>query len=333
MKIILTGLAVMLLNGGIARAQTMFIGQGSTPPGDYLRGAGVAAWGMGQYNVNTAQANRIDVGTEIMVDGYVRQVHAQELARNARIRAARLADHMRNYNKLRDHVLNRPEGFDILSGDALNAKMAFMNQAVNRQETFRSFPVPLPTAVVRRIPFKLGEEGIVLSMARLTHRGKGAWPIAFQDGKFDRERTEYDSAMSAALGQHLEGKVSADALKRVDRAVEALTRKLEVEVMGRDERGYQLARPHVLELGKASNLLRSSKIQAALDELESYDGSTVNDLRMFMIRHRLSFDVAERPDEREAYREIEAALTAQRDILDAQRDAAKIPDHEQGAPK
>ena len=31
---------------------------GSTPEGDYLRGVGIAGWGMGLYNLNTAQADR-----------------------------------------------------------------------------------------------------------------------------------------------------------------------------------------------------------------------------------------------------------------------------------
>ena len=38
------------------RAQAQFIGAGSTPQGDYLRGAGIAAMGMGIYNEKTAIA-------------------------------------------------------------------------------------------------------------------------------------------------------------------------------------------------------------------------------------------------------------------------------------
>ena len=48
-----------------------FITAGSTPEGDYLRGVGIADWGMGLYNLNTAQANSINTDTEIRWNEYL----------------------------------------------------------------------------------------------------------------------------------------------------------------------------------------------------------------------------------------------------------------------
>ena len=47
-------------NGLAQRYNNTFIGAGSTPAGDYLRGVGLAAWGMGSFNLNTARANEIN---------------------------------------------------------------------------------------------------------------------------------------------------------------------------------------------------------------------------------------------------------------------------------
>ena len=61
MKVLLKSLAVLavlaLFEGS---TQAQFITAGSTPEGDYLRGVGIAGWGMGLYNLNTAQANSIN---------------------------------------------------------------------------------------------------------------------------------------------------------------------------------------------------------------------------------------------------------------------------------
>jgi hypothetical protein len=331
-SLLFAGLAVVA-SSGLVRGQAMFIGQGSTPPGDYLRGVGVAAWGMGQYNLNTARADQIEVGNAITLDSYLRKVHAQELADNARTIRIRIANDIKNYNAVRERVLERPEGLDILKGDALNAKLRAMNEGANRDETFHSFPIPLSTSVVRRIAFKIGKEGSVLSMARLLRERSVDWPPVFQDKSYDGERAEYSAAMSAVLGEHLEGKVSAKALSRVDRAVEtlkrkfdaqdALARKNDIEDKELEVRGFQLARPLIDELFKTCQMLRSSTFQKALIELESYDGTTVDDLRKFMIGHHLSFAVSDEREERMACLEVFAALQAQDVILKQQREAAK----------
>ena len=47
--------------------------------------------------------------------------------------------------------------------------------------------MPLSVDMVRRIPFRLGERGENFSMNRLTVKGKGKWPVAFQDKRFAKE--------------------------------------------------------------------------------------------------------------------------------------------------
>ena len=67
------------LSGITVRAQNVFVGAGSTAQGDYLRGAGIAAWGMGLFNYNTAVANSINLDTFIRGNEYLAAVEKQRL--------------------------------------------------------------------------------------------------------------------------------------------------------------------------------------------------------------------------------------------------------------
>jgi hypothetical protein len=61
-------------------AAAQWIGPGSTIAGDYLRGVGVAAAGMGIYNEKTAIAESINLDTAIRLNEYVAAV-AKEMKR------------------------------------------------------------------------------------------------------------------------------------------------------------------------------------------------------------------------------------------------------------
>ena len=77
---LLAGLVLLGTPGNTAKAQYFGVGGGSTPQGDYLRGAGIAAMGMGIYNEKTAIANSINVDTMIRWDQYIAAV-SKEMTR------------------------------------------------------------------------------------------------------------------------------------------------------------------------------------------------------------------------------------------------------------
>jgi hypothetical protein len=64
-------LLILAVLGTDARAQVLITGPGSTPQGDYLRGVGIAAAGMGIYNERTAVANRINTETFVFWNEYI----------------------------------------------------------------------------------------------------------------------------------------------------------------------------------------------------------------------------------------------------------------------
>src|SRR5262252_7059286 len=110
---------ILLLAGVSAEAQLIF--PGSTPEGDYLRGVGIAGWGMGQYNLNTAQANQINAQTSIMLNEYIWGTYKAEMKENAEHRKGMLAKHAEAYKKIQERIHDHPESHDVDNGDALNA--------------------------------------------------------------------------------------------------------------------------------------------------------------------------------------------------------------------
>ena len=77
LEISLATLSVFASIEGQVQAQ-QFVTAGSTPQGDYLRGVGIAGWGMGLYNLNTAQANSINLDTSIRWNEYVAAVAKEQ---------------------------------------------------------------------------------------------------------------------------------------------------------------------------------------------------------------------------------------------------------------
>ncbi len=103
-------------------------------------------------------------------------------------------------DKIEDRIKNHPEARDVLSGDALSAAMEQLMDPQISESSCRYAEVPLPVDMIRRIPFRLGERGENFSMNRLTIKGKGKWPVAFQDKRFATELKEFESGSRRSPG-------------------------------------------------------------------------------------------------------------------------------------
>ena len=314
LRAILTPLALLALMGPSALAQMNFIGPGSTAQGDYLRGVGVASFGMGVYNRQTAEANSINANTEMRLNEYVYACLMNENRMNAEHRDAMVEKNKENYNKIRQRIEQHPEARDVRKGDALNAVLEQLNNPKIQESTSRTVTVPLSVDEVRRIPFKLGAKGVKsFSIARLTAKDKGKWPVAFQDNQFDRDRREFEKALDNALEQQYKGSMQLESIKAVQKTVDNLEFTLE-KVVGRiSDTLYIEARERLKEMRATVEMLKTQSVEQALGELDRYAGTTVNDLRVFMLRHKLQFADAGNPDERELFPQLYAKLGEQKD--------------------
>jgi hypothetical protein len=314
LRAILTPLALLALMGSNAQAQMNFIGPGSTPQGDYLRGVGVAALGIGVGSHQMAIANSINADTAMRVNEYVYACLMNENRMNAEHRAAMAAQDKENYNKIRQRIDQHPEARDVRKGDALNAVLEQLNNPKIQESSSRSVTVPLSVDEVRRIPFKLGAKGVKrFSIARLTAKDKGKWPVAFQDNQFDRDRREFEKALDNALEQQYKGNMQLESIKAVQKTVDNLEYTLEKVVGKIPDTLYFEARERLKEMEATVEMLKTHAIEQALGDLDRYAGTTVNDLRVFMLRHNLQFADAGTPDEKELFPQLYAKLGEQKD--------------------
>ena len=319
LRIALTAMLVLVMVEAGALAQ--FITAGSTPEGDYLRGVGIAGWGMGLYNLNTAQANSINLDTEIRWYEYLAAVAKQQTREYVARIVADATKRKEFYKQYRERILNSPEARDVTSGEALNRVLEALQNANLGESSFRAerMKVNIPVDVVRHIPFKLGEKGEQFSMDRLSLKGKGKWPVALQDLRFEYVKKKYILALDKALEQAIDGRMQIPAIEEVDARADDLFRRLDEVVPPNNDRLYLEAKDHLNDMKATVRLLKTTKIEQAIGEIDRYSGTTINELMMFMMTHGLRFAAAKTPQEKARYPELYA-------LLREQLDKVKVPD-------
>lgn len=309
---------VLLLGGGVTASAQIFVTAGSTAPGDYLRGVGVEAWGVGQYELDSAVAERVRVDSFIVLNEYLSAVKSHTLTQQNRARAAKMAKSRQIYAERADRILNAPESRDIMNGDSLNAAIRDLTRGEITRTELRIDPVSLPPDLVRRLPFQFNEAGQTLSLPRLLHQGHAAWPVAFQDDRYARERKAYERAISDAIDQQIEGKVTREVIGRLEKAVAELEQRYHELERQRSPVAKMVieVRDHIKDLKMSVELVKSQRVEKVVAVLDTYQGSTVEEFVSFLESHKIAFAPAETEEERKAYREVFAALKVQREILE-----------------
>ena len=302
-----------------ALAQRGFgIGGGSTAAGDYLRGIGIADWGAGLYNLNTAQAYSITVDANIRGDTYLSAVAQYQRELYQRELNESIIRQKKNYEARRQQIREHPERQDVWNGVALNDAFAQMNDPSISPSTLRTTRVDIPREMIRRIPFKLDQKGLMFSLQRLTARGKGKQPVAFQQDDYAPYVKEYEKAIDKALDEMIDGKVNNPTILEYQNAVSGLLVKLETEYEGRqNDLRFGEARRRIREMESALNLMKAQKAQAIMAGIDRYNGKTVDDLRQFMQEHHLKFAEVnyENAEEMNLYTDLFAAIQQMRDLV------------------
>jgi hypothetical protein len=310
------GLAALVIVAALERgAQAQIITAGSTVQGDYLRGVGIASWGMGQYNLDTARANSINLDTEIRWNEYVAAVAKEQTREYVARKLADAAKTKEYYKQNRERILNNPEAREVLNGEAMNRVLEELENMNLGDSVYRSerLKVSIPVDMVRHIPFKLGEKGEQFSMDRLSLKGKGKWTVALEDKRFDYVKKKYAEALDKALEQAIDGKMQIAAIDEVEAKADDLFRRLDEVVTPSSDRLYIEAKERLRELKGTVRLLKTAKIERAIGEIDKYSGTTINDLKVFMQSHNLRFAAAKTPEEKVMFPDLYVALVQQRD--------------------
>jgi hypothetical protein len=287
-----------------------FVGAGSTPQGDILRGAGIYYDGLGRYNLNSAIGRSIDTDTMIRWNEYVysslKQMNREAAERLARERYRNKV----NYEAIRQRIRDNPTRIDLMSGDALNFLLEEFSDPKVDPSAMRLSNVPLPGPTIRMIPFQYGQLGGVISMRILTVRD--GWPLPLRGDDFALEREAYGKAVDVVLEQDLKNKLTLEAVKAVQQAVQRIKDKAMRTVPETDRISYAQVQSFLKDLAKEAELLQTPLVGDVLAGIEKYPGTTVADLLAFMQRYNLRFSPAGSPAERELYQNLYPALIRQR---------------------
>jgi hypothetical protein len=327
-RLLLTASVVGLLGSG-TQAQYVAVGPGTTLQGDYFRGVGIAAWGMGTYNHNTAVANSINVDTVVKWNEYLAAVARQQTKDYVARKMTIAAQKKELYERERARILENPEARDIETGAALNAVLKQLEDSRVDESTLRSaeLQVPLPADLIRQIPFAINETGEKFSMERLSVKGKHKWPPALQDNQFELGKKAYERALDKALEQAIDGKMQISAIEAVNTAVDELFHRLDTVVGRIRDPLFLEAKDRLTELRSTVRFFKKEMVERAIGDIDKYSGTTVNELRIFMQTHHLRFASAQTPEERLLFPKLYASLVYQRNKL---AEVGGIPNKQDG---
>jgi hypothetical protein len=268
---------------------------------------------LGTYNLNRAHADAIDSATLQSWNEYFAACMAEENRRSGTARAARRQHLIEMYNVRRARIANNPEEIDLLNGDALNELLAQLSNPKIHPSSLRKRGETIPGETIQRCAFHYASRGLTISLGRLTVRD--GWPLALRDQAFAAERRAYQTAVEAALEKNLQGKLTPEAFRTLQQAVEALKARLKATIPAAQKEDYVPAKAFLDDLDEAVATLRDPNAEKVLAGVDRYGGTTVGDTVSFMQRFNIRFAPALTAEERESYHLLYASMMQLRDIV------------------
>jgi hypothetical protein len=288
----------------------------STPMGDEAHGLGIFAAGAGQYNLQTAKANSINLDTVMRFNEYIWE--SRQTAN--RIRYRRQADQRQRVNervattyaRLRDN----PERADIHRGDALNVILDELSAPGIYSRSISAAQAPLATTLVKSLPFRYAPQAICISLDELANRV----PAVIKDPSFDKERLALQQIVAKARTEsEADDQLPVETLRSVRAAIRQLHDRIRSDVpVGRNRTDAENFLKAAYGLAR---MMETPEISTFLKELDRIDTTSLASLLGFMFAFNLRFGVATTPSQRTAYDELFTKLRAVRDQLFPKDDA------------
>ena len=276
----------------------------------------IFAAGAGQYNLQTAKADAINVDTIMRFNEYIWE--SQQTANRIRLsrqeqRKQRVNERVATaYARLRDN----PERADVHRGDALNVILDELSAPGVYSRSISAAQAPLSTTLVKTLPFRYAPQAISISLDELANRV----PAVIKDPRFDKERLALKEAVARARSEsEADDEISRETLQGVRAAIRQLHDRIKSDVpagRNRNEADNFLKAAYGL-----ARMMETPEISAFLKDLDKVDTTSVASLLGFMFAFNLRFGVATTPSQRSAYDELFTKLRAVRDQLFPKDDA------------
>jgi hypothetical protein len=270
----------------------------TTSQGDIARGLGAYASGAGFYNLQSAQANALNLDTVMRWNEYIHQSNREA----ARLHHERLARERERNTKMRDQIRQRlrdnPERRDVHSGDALNVAMEEINDPRVYTRRLAASQVKIGGALIREIPFNKASAAITVSVYQLVDGGP---PDSLK-------RPEFAALMATikSLSAELRAQVVADQEpgRATYRKLLATIRQTETkaaEILPRNSRDRTEADRYLKALHGLIGMLNTPAIDVILAGVENRPDTTLGDLILMMNAFSLRFGVATTARQRQVY--------------------------------
>ena len=278
---------------------------GSTVQGDIGRGLGAFSAGVGQGNLENAQAASINTDSVMRWNQAVwESQHALNVS-NYLMRQQRQATNDKAQAEIYDRLRNHPETRDIQDGDSLNVLLDILQHPEVFRTAYKQTRTPLPREVIQDIPFEFASEGMTICLDRITT--KEGWPLALNTDDFAKDRDAVKKAINAALEEDKQGDLHPRSIQAIADAVKMLRVHFEKAVPTNSD-DYIPARDYIKSLAGLTKMLHSTNVDQILAELEKYQGSTVGDLLAFMQAFNLRFAPAKSFRQRQIYMQLYPTL-------------------------
>lgn len=292
-----------------------FPGWGATTvAGSHAAGMGMFAAGAGAYNEQTAQARSINAQTAMQANEYL----YQSQQRRNRTYYSRLAKEQAAKQEAGEEIFRRihdnPTPRDVHTGDALNAILDDLeNPKVFPEAVRAASQQPVPSALVRSIPFGYAPQAIAISLEDLS--GQGVPDILLTNPAFEEDRKAI-RALAADARKQLEspGQVSPETLAGLRQAIKAAQAKVKTVIPANSADHYP-AENYLKALFGLTKMLQQPNTVAFLEELKKIDTTSMAHLLSFMHSFNLRFTPAKTPDQERAYDQLFTVMSGLRDQL------------------
>lgn len=267
--------------------------------GDYARGLGWWAAGQGVYNVDTAEANSINVNTMMRLNEYMYESLLIKDKQHWEAEQKRIHDTRDALSGAQDRIRNNPTQNDVDSGDALNLAIGELSDPRYAYQVSKvADDVKIDSDVIRNIPFRDAVEAVTLGLDELTDADQ---PEIFLGPQFADDVKEYRK-ITDDLNKEVDAdkKVKPETVRKMREVLNRVDQKLKGMKDLDDQKRFDAER-HLKTLLGLTYMLETPSLDVYLADVAKVDSVSLSKLLVFMQSFNLRFGVAQNPAQKEAY--------------------------------
>ncbi|MFM7590550.1 MAG: hypothetical protein ACKO85_02045 [Isosphaeraceae bacterium] len=297
----------------------------STPMQGIGYGMGAMAMGAGQYNLDSSMARSMNVDTNLRISQAMWQQQHYLNYTNILRRERTAQKTVKSIEGVKKRLHENPNTGDIRSGEALNAVLEDVTDPKKvHPSQMRLSRIALDPGMVKQLPLFYASEAIAFTLSGLV--GEAEVPFLFKSKTYEKEIADLIGAIKNTERVDLEGNLTPDDIKAVDKAIAALEAKFQ-DSAKIDDAGYKEAKAALSAVKKLTKMLSKPNFEEILQTLDQAKKNnvepTVTDLIGFMKHFNLRFGAAKTEKQAQALADLYPKMDQIRDeVLQQSKDAS-----------